>query len=156
MYTLLLLLILATAILLCLVILLQSGKGGGLASTFGGTSSSTESFMGGRKAANLLTRLSWVGGGVFLFLALVLSVLSARQGDTSESILQNEVGGAPQQQVPQSPSSVLEAEGNGSGQQSTDPSGESDGSGGQGGSGGLPQGMGGSGGSGGSGGPGGS
>lgn len=151
MFTLFLFLILATAILLCLVILLQSGKGGGLASTFGGTSSSTESFMGGRKAANFLTKLSWVGGGVFLFLALILSVLSAGQGGTSESILQQEVGGA-QQQVPESPSSVLESEGSGTGQQGADPSGQS---GGQGGSGGLPQGMGGSGGSGGSGGTGG-
>ena len=110
-------------------------------------SSSTESFMGGRKAANLLTKLSWIGGGVFLFLALVLSVLSARQGTSSESILQQEVGGAPQQQVPQSPSSVLEAEQE-SGTQGG--SGQSGDSGGQGGSSGLPQGMGG--GSGGSGG----
>lgn len=109
MYTFLVILISLLAVLLIVIILLQSGKGGGLAATFGGASSSTESFMGGRQAANVLTRLTWAGGGVFLFLALVLAVLSSRAGSAPESILQEGLG--PATQVPEAPTSVLESEG---------------------------------------------
>lgn len=108
MFTLLLVLIILLAVLLCVVVLLQAGKGGGLAATFGGASSSTDSFMGGRQAANLLTRLTWVGGGLFLFLSLVLAVLSARGTAAPESILRDGLG--PTQQVPSQPTSLLEAE----------------------------------------------
>lgn len=109
MYTFFLVLIILVAILLSVVILLQSGKGGGLASTFGGASSSQDSLMGGRQAASLLTKLSWAGGAVFLGLALVLSVLSARSGGPRESILGSDGTGGP----PSSPTSVLESEAGG-------------------------------------------
>lgn len=108
MFTLLVVLISVLAVLLCVIILLQAGKGGGLAATFGGASSSTESFMGGRQAATLLTKLTWFGGGVFLFLSLVLAVLSASGTATPESILREGLG--PTQQVPQQPTSILETE----------------------------------------------
>ena len=62
MFTLLIALVSIIAFLLILIILLQSGKGGGLAAEFGGASSSTDSFMGGRQAANFLTRATWIGG----------------------------------------------------------------------------------------------
>jgi len=112
-YTFLIVILVLLAVLLCVIILLQSGKGGGLAATFGGASSSTDSFMGGRQAATLLTRLSWIGGGVFLFLAFVLAIVSS--GRTSQgppsSILEGEFGGqAGQAQVPRTPTSVLQAE----------------------------------------------
>jgi len=108
MYTFLLILAILLAIGLCVIILLQAGKGGGLASTFGGTSSSTDSFMGGRQAATLLTKMTWVGGGVFLFLALVLSVLSSGNTDTTgESILRGQFQGGGQ--VPSAPRSILES-----------------------------------------------
>ncbi len=107
MFGFLLVLISVVALLLILIILLQSGKGGGLAAEFGGASSSTDSFIGGRQAANLLTRLSWIGGGVFMFVALVLSVLSTHTVGAPESILRGEFGA----QVPEAPTSVLEAEG---------------------------------------------
>jgi preprotein translocase subunit SecG len=84
-------------ILLMVVVLLQSGKGGGLAAVGGGAG--TEAFMGGRQAATLLTRATWVTGGIFLFLALVLSVMSsARQAP--ESILRREFREAPAQPQP--------------------------------------------------------
>lgn len=111
MFVFLVVLMVLLAVVLCVIILLQAGKGGGLASTFGGASSSTESFMGGHQAATALTKGTWIGGALFLFLGLVLSVLSAgEQGDT-ESILQGEF----QQQGPrsgqqQAPTSVLESE----------------------------------------------
>jgi preprotein translocase subunit SecG len=78
MYTFLLSILILDAILLGIVILLQSGKGGGLAASFGGASSSSDSFMGARQAGNLLTTLSWWCGGVFLFLAFVLQLMTAR------------------------------------------------------------------------------
>lgn len=108
MFTFLIILISLLAVLLMVIILLQSGKGGGLAATFGGASSSTESFMGGRQAATMLTKLTWIGGGVFLFLSLVLAVLSSRVGGTPRSILREGLG--PTNEVPEAPTSVLEAE----------------------------------------------
>ena len=78
MYAFFLSLLIIDALILSMVVLLQSGKGGGLSAEFGGASSSTDQFLGGRQAATLLTRASWVSGGVFLGLALILTVLSAR------------------------------------------------------------------------------
>lgn len=94
------------AVLLVVIILIQSGKGGGLAASFGGASSSTDSFMGGRQAATALTKMTWIGGGLFLFLALVLAVLSARPSAAPESILRQGPGG--QNALPEAPPSLLE------------------------------------------------
>lgn len=79
MYRFLVVLLVLDAILLIMVILAQAGKGGGIAATFGGASSSAESFMGSRQQATLLTKLSWYGGGVFLALGLILSILSTQR-----------------------------------------------------------------------------
>lgn len=106
MFGFLLVIMILIALLLIVIILMQSGKGGGLAAEFGGASSSTDSFIGGRQAASLLTRLTWIGGGVFMFVALVLSVLSSRSVGEPESILRGEFGA----QVPGAPTSVLESE----------------------------------------------
>lgn len=69
-------LILLLGIILMVIILLQAGKGGGLAAMGGGMG--TETFVGGRQAATILVKATWIGGGTFMFLALVLSVLSSR------------------------------------------------------------------------------
>ena len=74
-------------------VLLQAGKGGGLAAVGGGAG--TDTFIGGRQAANLLTRTTWVTGGIFLFLSLVLAVVSSRGTTEPDSILQREFQGAP-------------------------------------------------------------
>ena len=95
------------AVLLCVIILIQSGKGGGLAASFGGASSSTDSFMGGRQAATALTKMTWIGGGLFLFLSLVLAVMSSRPAAAPESILRDGTGA--QQTLPDAPPSLLEA-----------------------------------------------
>jgi preprotein translocase subunit SecG len=79
MYTFLLVLLIIDSIVLVTAILLQSGKGDGLSASFGGVSSSSDSLLGTRQAGNLLTRTSWWGGGVFLFLAFVLSLMSTQQ-----------------------------------------------------------------------------
>jgi len=93
-----LMLLVLDALFLILVVLLQSGKGTGLAAEFGGASSSTDSFMGGRQAATLLTKSSWVGGGLFMALALLLAILSSRAQGPS-SVLENQLG-PPAQEAP--------------------------------------------------------
>ncbi len=108
MFTILIVLISLLALFLIAIILLQSGKGGGLAAEFGGASSSTDSIMGGRQAANVLTRATWIGGGLFLGLALLLTIISARGTGPAESILRSEF------QAPAgAPTSVLDSEGEG-------------------------------------------
>ena len=107
MFTFLIVVISLIALVLCVVILIQAGKGGGLAASFGGASSSTDSFMGGRQAATALTRISWYGGGAFLFLSLVLAVLSARPNAAPESILRE--GMPTGQSLLEAPASILEA-----------------------------------------------
>jgi preprotein translocase subunit SecG len=78
MFTFLLVLLVIDSLVLVAAILLQSGKGNGLAASFGGVSSSADSLLGTRQAGNLLTRTSWWGGAIFLFLSFVLSLMSTR------------------------------------------------------------------------------
>lgn len=67
------------SLLLIAAILLQAGKGGGLAASFGGVTSSADAILGTRQAGNLLTKLSWWFGGLFLGLAFLLSLTSSRR-----------------------------------------------------------------------------
>ena len=77
-YTFLLILLILDSLVLVTAILLQAGKGGGLAASFGGATSAADALIGTRQAGNLLTRASWWCGGIFLFLAFVLQIASAR------------------------------------------------------------------------------
>jgi preprotein translocase subunit SecG len=86
-YNFLLVLLIIDSVLLVGAILAQSGKGTGLAASFGGASSSPDAFIGIRQAGNLLTKFSWWGGGVFLFLAFVLQLMSSHAG-TPRSVLE--------------------------------------------------------------------
>ena len=79
MFTFLLVLLIIDSLVLVAAILLQAGKGNGLAATFGGVSSSADSLLGTRQAGNLLTKASWWGAGIFLFLSLVLSIASTQR-----------------------------------------------------------------------------
>ena len=98
MHTFLLIVLLLDALLLATVVLLQAGQGGGLASLGGGAG--TEVFMGGRQAVTLLTKMTWWCAGIFLFLALVLAIMSARGGEL-RSVLQGSVPApAPVQPAP--------------------------------------------------------
>jgi preprotein translocase subunit SecG len=84
MYTFLLILLMIDAVVLAAAVLMQAGKGGGLAASFGGASSSSDSFLGTRQAGNILTKASWWCGGIFIFLAFVLQIMSSRaNGPTS-------------------------------------------------------------------------
>ncbi|HSM08323.1 MAG TPA: preprotein translocase subunit SecG [Gemmatimonadota bacterium] len=105
MFAFLIVLIALVAFFIIAIVLLQSGKGGGLAAEFGGASSSTDSIMGGRQAANVLTRASWISGGVFMALALVLAIQASQSTAPQSSILRQEF------QAPSGgPTSVLQSE----------------------------------------------
>jgi preprotein translocase subunit SecG len=78
MYGVLIFLLIVTCCVLVASVLLQAGQGGGLASLGGGAG--TEVLMGGRQAVTILTHLTRWSAGIFLFLAMVLQIMSARGG----------------------------------------------------------------------------
>jgi protein translocase SecG subunit len=99
-YTFLLSLLILDGLILTAVVLLQAGQGGGLASMGGGT---TDLVMGGRQAVTILHKMSWITGGVFMFLALLLSIV-ASNGAVGESAVQQRLRQQPTQQtVPTAP-----------------------------------------------------
>ncbi len=91
MYTFLLVLLIIDALVLALAVLMQAGKGGGLAANFGGASSSPDSFVGTRQAGNILTKASWWCGGIFIFLAFVLQIMTSR-ASAPTSVLDQALG----------------------------------------------------------------
>lgn len=86
MYTFLLVLLIVDALVLIAAVLMQAAKGGGLAASFGGVSTAADSFIGTRQAGNVLTKIAWWTGGLFLGIAFVLQLMSTR-GRTPSSIL---------------------------------------------------------------------
>jgi len=96
MYTALLVLLIIVSVILVIAVLLQSGKGSGLAASFGGASSSSDAFMGTHQIATGLSKGTWYLGGIFLFLAYVLAIMSARPA-VPKSVLDQ-----PQSQAPAS------------------------------------------------------
>ncbi len=81
MFGFLLTLMIIDAAILFAVILMQAGQGGGLASLGGGGVQA----IGGRQATNILTKTTWITGGLFMALALILSAMpSSRSGSVSE------------------------------------------------------------------------
>jgi preprotein translocase subunit SecG len=88
MYSLLLVLLALDALILVTAVLLQAGQGGGLASLGGGAG--TEQFMGGRQATTLLTKITWWCAGLFLFVSLILAVMSSNSA-APRSVLQGNV-----------------------------------------------------------------
>ncbi len=102
MFIFLLLLLLVDGILLTVIVLLQSGKGGGLAAVGGGGGTMADNLIGGRQAATLLTKATWVTGGVFLFLSIVLAVMSSR-ATTPQPLLRDTFQEAPVPLLPGAP-----------------------------------------------------
>ena len=99
-YTLLLAVLVLDGLFLGVVILLQSGKGGGLAAMGGGVSA-TEGILAGRQATTVLTRATWIAAGIFMGLALILSILSSR-ATQPQSILMDDL-----QQTAPAPEPIL-------------------------------------------------
>jgi len=104
MYGFLLTLLILDGIFLITIVLLQAGKGGGLAAMGGGAAG--EGVFGGRQAANFLTRATWSAGGAFMFLALVLAILSSRGANQPSSILQDVIPAATDFSAPVLPEGV--------------------------------------------------
>ncbi len=100
MFRFLIVLLIIDSLILATVVLLQAGKGGGLAAMGGGAS--TDSFLGGRQATTILTKMSWWCGGLFLGLSLVLSAISLRTA-TPTSVLEGQVAPSPVQLLPAQP-----------------------------------------------------
>jgi preprotein translocase subunit SecG len=93
-YNFLLTVLVLDCVVLVLAILLQSGKGTGLAASFGGASSSPDALIGIRQAGNLLTTISWWGGGIFLGLSFVLQIMSTHTS-APRSVLEKGLGTQP-------------------------------------------------------------
>ncbi len=89
MYGILLAILILDGIFLGVVVLLQSGKGGGLAA-MGGGAAATDGILGGRQATTMLTRATWITGGTFMALSLVLSIMSSRT-QLPQSILRQDL-----------------------------------------------------------------
>jgi preprotein translocase subunit SecG len=98
-YTFLLTLLVIDCIVVILAVLLQSGKGSGLAASFGGASSSQDALIGIRQAGNLLTTISWWGGGIFLGLCFVLQIMSTHTS-APRSVLEKGLGTQPANVAP--------------------------------------------------------
>src|SRR5437879_12750326 len=98
MYNLLLFLLALDALILTTAVLLQAGQGGGLASLGGGAG--TEQFMGGRQATTLLTKITWWCAGIFLFVSLVLAVMSSNSAAPRSVLEGNVPAPAPVQPAP--------------------------------------------------------
>ena len=94
MYNFLLVILILDALVLVAAVLMQSAKGGGLAASFGGVSTAADSFIGTRQAGNVLTKIAWWAGGLFLGLAFLLQLMSTR-GRTPTSILDQGLGRTP-------------------------------------------------------------
>ena len=67
----------------------------------GGGVSATEGILAGRQATTVLTRATWTAGGIFMGLALVLSILSSR-AQQPQSILLDDL-----QQTAPAPEPIL-------------------------------------------------
>ena len=74
--------------LLVLAVLLQQGKGGGISGAFG-IGGASQTLFGASGAGNVLTKATWVLGGTFMLLSLVLSILSGtRTATRTRSVLE--------------------------------------------------------------------
>jgi preprotein translocase subunit SecG len=98
MFAFLLTLLIIDALVLSAVVLLQAGQGGGLASLGGAT---TDTVLGGRQAVTILHRLSWWCGGIFLALALLLSLVPrGRTGSALQERIRATTPAAPAPSAP--------------------------------------------------------
>ena len=79
--------------LLISVILMQASQGGGLSGTFGGQAAS--SVLGGQNAGNVLSRITTWLGGLFLVLAVVISMISGPAESSGSSLIKQEADNAP-------------------------------------------------------------
>ena len=82
---------------LIIVVLLQHGQSADIAAAFGGAGSQTA--FGARTAGTVLSRATTYAAIAFMVTSITLSVLAARRGASTGSVLEN-VKTAPTQQAP--------------------------------------------------------
>ena len=87
------------SILLISVVLMQASQGGGLSGTFGGQAAS--SILGGQGAGNVLSKITTWLAVVFIGLAILISILSGPNSDTSSSLVKKAFENNPVQQQPE-------------------------------------------------------
>ena len=87
------------SILLISVVLMQASQGGGLSGTFGGQAAS--SILGGQGAGNVLSKITTWLAVVFIGLAILISILSGPNSDTSSSLVKKASENNPVQQQPE-------------------------------------------------------
>ena len=90
MYAALIVLHFFVCLILILVVLLQTGKGADLAGAFGGGGSQTA--LGSRGAATVLSKATTIAAIVFMFTSLALALYSSRR---TSDVLQNAPASAP-------------------------------------------------------------
>jgi preprotein translocase subunit SecG len=102
--------ILTMHIIACLfligVVLLQQGKGQDLASAFGG--GGTQTAVGPRGSANVLSRATTILAGMFMLTSLGLSLVRPRQGTILDSVAAPAVA-SPSPKAPVSPTAPAAA-----------------------------------------------
>ncbi|MDR3012176.1 MAG: preprotein translocase subunit SecG [Chitinispirillales bacterium] len=89
----LLFLFIVVCIFLCLLVLIQSDKGGGISGAIGGLSGAN-SFLGSQDTANVLTKGTYIFGGVFLTLCILMTFFApGGSGRSVQSGLQRRAEG---------------------------------------------------------------
>jgi preprotein translocase subunit SecG len=73
------------SILLVSLVLMQASQGGGLSGTFGGQAAS--SILGGQGAGNVLSKITGWLAAIFIGLAILISIMSGPNEDSSSSII---------------------------------------------------------------------
>ena len=81
------------SLFLITVILMQASQGGGLSGTIAGQA--TSSILGGQGAATALSRITTWLGGLFLALAVVISMISGSAEPSGSSLIKQEADNAP-------------------------------------------------------------
>lgn len=81
------------SLLLITVILMQASQGGGLSGSIAGQA--TSSILGGQGAATALSRITTWLGGLFLVLAILISLLSGPAEQSGTSLIKQEADNAP-------------------------------------------------------------
>jgi len=75
----LLVLFIVVCVFLCLLILIQSDKGGGISGAIGGLSGANN-FLGTQDTANVLTKGTYIFGGIFLLLCVLMTFFAPGGG----------------------------------------------------------------------------
>ena len=78
---------------LVIAVLMQTGKGGGISGAFG-IGGASQTIFGASGAGNVLTRATWILGGAFMLLSLLLAMLSGTSPATRTRSVLEPVGTA--------------------------------------------------------------